>query len=74
MYNKKYSREEISNYYQGFNTGREDYLWCKGNKDKINECIKSFQGSKNLGIKRKDKNTVSFANGYLAYFNKKLGK
>lgn len=69
---KNYSKIEVKNYYEGINTARVDWSWCRGNKKRIDECIKSRYALKDLCNKRKDKNGVSFQNGYLSYFFSRL--
>ncbi len=69
---KVFSKEEKQNYKQGIDTGREDFVWCSGNNKKIKECLKNREKMKDLCIQRKDKNGVSFCNGYIKFFNDKL--
>ena len=76
MYKQKrtFTHEERKNYFEGMTAAREDYAWCKGNKAKINDCIATRQRMRKLCQDRKDKNGVSFQNGYLNYFFKKVKK
>lgn len=73
-YINKYTITEKRNFKEGIRCAHGDYKWCSGNKDKIKSCIDSRKALKTLCIKRKDKNGVSFQNGYLYYFNKKIKK
>ena len=74
MIKKKYSIEEKRHFFEGIETAKEDYVWCAGNKKKIDSCVLSRLGLKDLCRKRNDKNGLSFQNGYLYYFNKKNKK
>ena len=69
---KTFSKEVIQNYYEGISVAREDWTYCKGNKKRINECIKIRYGMRDLCYERNDKNGVSFQNGYLRFFFNKL--
>ena len=64
----RYSNLNKHNYRQGYETAYEDYAWCKGSKDKINECIETRKRFLGLARSRKDTNMISFQNGYLKYF------
>ena len=68
----KYSKTEVKNYYEGIDVRREDWSWCRGNKKRIDEGIKSCYAMKDSCKKRKDKNGISFQNGYLSCFFGKL--
>lgn len=68
----KYSKKEIKEYHEGIDTAREDWVWCKNNKKRINECIRTRYDMKEMCKKRNDKNGISFQNGYLSYFFNKL--
>ena len=70
----KYSKIEVKNYYEGIDVEREDWSWCRGNKKRIDECIKSCYAMKDLCKKMKDKNGVLFQNSYLSYFFGKLNQ
>ena len=68
---KQYSLKEKYNFFEGIRLAKEDFSWCAGNKEKIKWCISTRKAMKDLCISRKDKNGVSFQNGYLYFFNKK---
>lgn len=76
MYKQKrtFSAVERKNYFEGMNVARKDYAWCQGNKAKINDCIATRQRMRKLCQDRNDKNGISFQNGYLSYFSKKVKK
>lgn len=74
MAKKKFSKDEIKNFKEGIETGREDFTWCEGNRKRINECIKTRYGLRDLCKSRNDKNGISFQNGYLTYFFNRLKK
>ena len=44
----KYSKTEVKNYYEGIDVGREDWSWCRDNKKRIDEYIKSCYAMKDL--------------------------
>ena len=67
-----YSVENKINYFQGYKMAREDFIWCKGNPDRIKQCVESRKKLKQLSMKRKNYKNVSFHNGYLKYFQKRL--
>ena len=68
---KKYSISERRCFLEGFETGREDYFWCRGGASKKLECIRTRRELLKLCKKRKDLYGISFQKGYLAYFAKK---
>ena len=72
----KYSLEQRKNYFEGIEAAKEDWRYCNKDNKKISDCIKTRFSLKKLCIKRKDKNGVSFQNGYLNYFlsKKKVSK
>lgn len=71
---KNYSAEEKRNFFEGIQVAKEDFLWCSNNQGRINACIEDRMKLKSLCFERKDKNGLSFQNGYLHYFSKKLNE
>ena len=69
---KKFTKIEQKNFFEGFDTGREDWSYCKGDYKKIGDCIKERYALRKLCYQRNDKNGVSFQNGYLSFFFEKM--
>lgn len=69
----RFSIEEKKNFNEGFYTAKSDFSLCKSRKE-IENHIKIRSDLKKLSISRKDKNGVSFNNGYLTFLRNKLNK
>lgn len=65
----RFSSENRQNYRQGYETAYDDFAWCKGDKQKIKDCIETRKRMLKLSRSRKNINDVSFQRGYLKYFS-----
>ena len=65
-YKKKYSNSEKYNYYEGISTAMGDASFCKTRKD-ADDLLKTRYKLKKMCKDRKDKDGVSFQNGYIGW-------